>query len=823
MTHNTDKQISTTLFTTPTTKATTGITSSRRKQSLTKALMMASAVPLTSLSAFAAETTPSDIDSVPNAYLPTINVYANSDEDFKKDTLDNVKYTQPLVDVPQTIAVVTGELIEEQKAFSLVDALRNTPGITMQMGENGRSNEGDSVSLRGFSGDDLFLVDGIRNIAAVSRDTFNVDSVEITKGAAGAELGRAATGGAINLITKKPKPVNEHTASVSVDSVANTRVTADLNQVLSDSLAGRLNLMYQKGDTIGRDLVDEESIGIAPSVTWGLGTPTRVTTSAELLRQRNTPDGGISTVGMDGYFNGPTDYTTDDLDFSKLDGISPEAAVAELNAANKALNSANMIDKENYYGDQNDFEDVDSQLYTVTVEHDFDDNLQLTNTSRYANTTLKRELSAPYQAYNSDLFIGRNTNQVESNQDLADLNLDINDPSTWVLRTIRQGVDRENTTIANQTNINILDVKTGSLSHDFTTGIELLHESQENKGLSRPDALDYVSLYEPNPSNLQSDMFYDGSSTEGSTKTLAGYVFDTITVNDKLKLTAGLRADNYHTTFESTDVDGETNTLKDNDTLLSYKGAVVFKPTTQSSIYGNYGVTQTPPGSNNFSLSNAGRGSDNPSSNPVFDPQDTKSWEIGTKMDLLNDQLTLGLAYYNTTHENELASKEDGSDNFVQFGERSIQGVELYAQGQINPRWRINAGIQTLDTEIKDGDTGRNAEGAVARWSPELTGTLWTSYDVTDRITLGGGARYVGEQTRQTDPSANFVETNMPVIPEYWAVNAYASYRINDALSADLNVYNVFDEEYIETLNNGGGRVVMGEPLNALVTLKYKF
>lgn len=807
-----------------------GIKSTKRKSSLSKALMIASAVPLSSLSMMASAAESSSTqnleasDTTPSTTLSKITVYSkDNSEDFKKDTSDNVKYTQPLVETPQTIAVVTQELIEEQKAHSLVDALRNTPGITMQLGENGNTSEGDAISMRGFSGDDLILVDGIRNIAPISRDTFNVDSVEITKGGTGTELGRAASGGAINMITKKPKAFSDHSVTLSIDSAAKARVSADLNQPFSDALAGRLNVMYEKGDAIGRDMVEQQSTGVAPSITWGLGTDTQVTASAELLRQRNTPDGGISTVGMEGYYAGRTDYTVNDFDFSKLTTMTPQQAVDQLNAANAALNKAKPIDKENYYGDKEDFEDVDSDIYSLTVSHNFANNTQLTNTTRYAETIMKREMAAPYNAYNTALGTSRGSNELKIDESLAGLGLDINDPDTWVIRTIRQGVDRKNTTIANQTNINVLDVKTGNISHDVTTGLELIRESQSEKGQSRPKNNDYINLYNPDPNKLQGNMIYDGSKTKGQTDTLAAYVYDTAKLSDNLKIVAGLRADNYRTSYESTDPDGKTKELKDNGTLLSYKGALIFQPTQNSSVYANYGVTKTPPGSSNFSLADSGRGANRPSSNPIFDPQETENWEVGTKWELLNDQLILGLAYYNTTHTNELARQEDGSDRYIQFGERTIDGVELSAQGQLTPRWRVNAGIQTMNTEITEGDEGRSAPGAAARWSPELTGTLWTSYDLTDRFTLGGGVRYVGEQKRQTDPAADYATTNMPVIPEYWVADAYASYRINDAFTADLNVYNLFDEEYIDTLNNGGARVRMGEPLNAMLTLKYKF
>ncbi|WP_367109255.1 TonB-dependent siderophore receptor [uncultured Psychrobacter sp.] len=830
-----------------TTPARTSITT-RRKSSLSTLLMMASAVPLSSLSNMANAAsvdgvsdisgTPSNYssanvatnDALPSTTLEALTVTAEPDADFKEDYLANTKYIQPLVDTPQTITVITDELIEEQKANSLIDALRNTPGITMQMGENANSNEGDAISMRGFSGNSLFLVDGVRNVAPVSRDTFNVESIEVTKGLAGAELGRGAVGGAINIVTKKPKAYTEYETEISVDTEAKTRFTADLNQPLNEDFDGRLNLMFEKGDMVKRDEVDIEKYGIAPSITWGADTPTRVTASAQLLRARDTPESGIPTIGMDGYFRGPTDATVDDFDFSQLDyslidASTPEEAVDLLNRGNALLNAAPKVDEENYYGNRDDYDDVDSDVYSVFIEHDIDDNTYLTNTTRYARTTMDRRTSSPYLTYNTPLNIRRGGNILEAYESLANANIDINNRDTWRIGAIRQGVDRKNETFANLTNINILDVKTGSLSHDITTGVEFLKEQQENNVLTYSSLGDnFPNLYNPDPSMPQTDLVRTGATTKGETKTMAAYLFDTVALNEQWDVMLGGRVDNYDTDFEENLADGSSRDLSDGGTLFSYKGAVVYKPTINSSVYANYGRAETPPGSENFTFGTTGRDETNPNANPVFDPQKTNSWEIGTKWNVLDERLLLGLSYYHTKHKDELAEADDNG-NYIQFGEREVKGIEFSAQGEITPDWRVNLGIQTMDTEITDGgaNSSRYGIGSSARWSPDLTGTLWTSYDYSEKFTFGGGVRYVDEQKRLTDPNVDTSETPMPVIPDYWAVDAFASYRINDALSADLNVYNLFDEDYIDSLNIQGVRAVKGEPLNAMVTLRYLF
>lgn len=130
-----------------------------------------------------------------------------------------------------------------------------------------------------------------------------------------------------------------------------------------------------------------------------------------------------------------------------------------------------------------------------------------------------------------------------------------------------------------------------------------------------------------------------------------------------------------------------------------------------------------------------------------------------------------------------------------------------------------------MKTEQKDqfsvnSNTGVVTQTNSVRWSPEWTASLWTTYNIAG-LKLGLGARYVDEQKRViTDSTA---AANMPSIPGYVVFDAMAGYTFNDQTSLNLNVYNLADKEYISTLNNGGGRVILGQPRSAALTLNYKF
>ena len=105
--------------------------------------------------------------------------------------------------------------MEEQGATTLRDVLRNVAGITFQAGEGGVP-AGDQLSIRGFSARTDIFVDGVRDFGGYSRDSFNLEQVEVAKGPASSLAGRGSTGGAINLVSKAPHltPIADATIGV---------------------------------------------------------------------------------------------------------------------------------------------------------------------------------------------------------------------------------------------------------------------------------------------------------------------------------------------------------------------------------------------------------------------------------------------------------------------------------------------------------------------------------------------------------------------------------------------------------------------------------
>ena len=184
--------------------------------------------------------------------LPEMVVTSKAEVPYKADKSANSKLTQPLLDTPKTVQVIKKEMLREQGANSLMEALRNTPGITMQLGENGNTSAGDTFMMRGFSTQQSTFVDGVRDLGAVSRDVFNLEQVEVVKGATGSDIGRGASSGYINLISKLPTLSDEIFATVGYGTANKSSLTADINQQLGENSAFRLNLMRREGDVDGR-------------------------------------------------------------------------------------------------------------------------------------------------------------------------------------------------------------------------------------------------------------------------------------------------------------------------------------------------------------------------------------------------------------------------------------------------------------------------------------------------------------------------------------------------------------------------------------------
>ena len=721
--------------------------------------------------------------------LQGVKVTANSISDYRVDKLASPKFTQPLLDTTRTVSIIGKELIQQQGAATLTEALRNSPGVgTFYAGENGNTSTGDAIYMRGFDTSNSIFVDGVRDLGSISRDTFNIEQIEVFKGPAGTDNGRTAPTGAIDLISKQPSLANSASAGISYGSGERRRTTADWNQSIGVSTAFRLNVMAQDSGVTGRDKVENSRWGVAPTLAFGLGTPTRVYLDYLHIKQNNVPDGGVPTIGLPGY--------------SSPDPARPQLAQAA------------MVDSRNFYGSDSDFDRVKADLFTVRLEHDFSPDVALQNTLRWGRTS---------EDYMLTSFMGGAANL---------LTPDLNDPSTWTIArsnpTFKQQVNR---ILTDQANITV-DFETGGIAHNLSAGVELTQEKLQTGGLGALDGSTWPAANLYNPSADVQGLIYGntGAYSSGKTDTAAAYVFDTLKFGEQWQVNAGVRLDHYRSSFSSAVVCGARNgpvcgaspagtvvpgvSAGSSGKLPNYKLGVLYKPLPNGSIYANFAVSEEPPGGTKLSLSSAANSADN----PLFDPQKARTIEFGSKWDLLGDRLLLTAALYRTTVSNDVV--QDPVDlQYYQIGKKRVQGVEVNAVGKLTDNWAVSTGFTSMNASV---DRGPNVSADGSRdlaYTPKTAFTAWSTYHLPFNLSLGGGARYSGALKRGTDSAIG-----TPAYTDgYWVFDAMASYPVNKHFSLQLNVYNLFDKSYVASINKSGYRYIPGTPRSAMITANLQF
>ncbi len=723
------------------------------------------------------------------------NQNINYGETYKVNKSSSSKVTQDLIDTPQTVTVITKKVMDEQQATTLEEALRNTPGITLQLGENGNTNTKNNITMRGFDAQGSIYKDGIRDLANSTKDTFNTEAVEVTKGAVGADNGRGVSSGYINQVTKSATNKDEVAGTVGYSTAENARLTADLNKKINETTGVRLNVMKQEGEVAGRDEVEVDRTGIAASVGFGIGTATRTSINYERTLQKDIPDGGIPTIGLPTFYSEPL----------VRNSITPA-----------------KVDTSNFYGSSNDFEDAQNDTFTVKFEQDISDKTTFKNTTRYAKSEQKMLLTAP--ALDTTVVTTGTSPSPQTSFSSAGTPYVVNPIGSWTSTRGRHTKWQENEIFTNQSNFTT-QTQTGSLLHNISTGIEITKENQLSKTMTGAGTMAASNIYNPELTNKVTgqNLSFTGARTDGETTTAGAYLFDSINIGEKFILTGGARLDRYDTSNNITIVDADNTNAIPNGTLVasnledeghlnSYKAGLVYKPLDNGSVYISRATTQLPPGGANFTLSATTTNANNPN----MEPQKSITDEIGTKWDLLDNKLSLTTALYKTVVENETMTESDGSTS--QNGEKEVKGIEIGAVGEITEKWNVMAGIAKMNTEYTNASSSN--EGVSLRFSPEHTATLWSTYKFTPVFNVGAGARYMGTQT------VGITNNSTPVISKienYIVYDAMASYKFNKNLTYQLNVYNLTDEEYVANMNNSGQRYTPGASRSGLLTLAYKF
>ena len=444
--------------------------------------------------------------------------------------LSSTKYTEPLRNTPQTITVISKEVMEQQGATTLRDVLKNVPGLTITAGEGGNP-AGDNLTLRGFSARNDIFIDGVRDLSPQSRDPFNLEQVDVVKGPGSVYTGRGSTGGSINLLNKTPELRRSFGGTLDFGTDRTRRATADVNVPFGDSVAFRLNLLAHHSGVAGRDVVEFDRWGVAPSLTLGLGKPTRFTASYYKLKQDNISDYGIPWVP------------------------------ATNNALVEFRDRPAPVPRNTFYGLRDrDFEKLNSDLVTLKFERDFDDNLSLRNQLRYANSSRDSIATPPRFASINSTAINRELRSWQTEDDVWD----------------------------NQTDF-LARFSTGTIEHSLVTGLNITRENNTRKTRTAPNML--TTLLNPNPDDVfTSPITVSPIVGDVTANSQAVYLFDTAKFGQKWELNGGLRWDR----FDADGITTTGVPVSRVDRMLSVRAGAVFKPLPQGAVYASYGTSLNP-------------------------------------------------------------------------------------------------------------------------------------------------------------------------------------------------------------------------------------
>lgn len=755
--------------------------------------------------------------------LPTIHVEASKDAGYVATKAQSSKYTKPLVETPKTITVLTEQTLKDQNILSLRDALSTTPGITFGAGEGG-GGYGDKINIRGFDSTYNTTIDGLRDSALTSRtDIFNIEAIEVIKGSDSSMSGIGAVGGGVNLVSKAPKArdFNEVSAGVGTDDYY--RVTGDFNKTLSDTVAARVNVMAHRNDVPGRDVEDKKRWGIAPSIIFGLGTDTRTTLSYIHQEDNNTPQYGVP------YYNG--------------------RAVAGINS-------------KNYYGYSNfDDQDITTDYATLKIDSDISDNIKLNSITRVGVVEQDTTVSAP-----QGVFCLANGTKPTAILDAANtasgyIACDKTKGEVAGQYTVSgpRGYRRDSTNKVFSTDTNVTwNFNTGSIKHALVTGVNITHEdydlevggylyNADGTASIRPN----MDVYNPSHIYVGPVNYFKTADTVGKQDTKSVYVFDTISLHPLFDLNLGVRYDNVEGSTQTNTyteiVNGVTiarrylptagvgQALENRDDMVSYNGALIFKPVDGSSVYLSYANAKTPSkASVNGSCSDVltvtnGVAQNNKNCN--VDPESAETYELGGKWQP-NDNLLLTAAVFRTERTNYKVSDVGNPNNTSGYqvldGSSRVDGIELSATGKILPQWNISTSFAYLDSEVLQGASNFAAaagqdytKGDKLTFTPEFSGSLWTTYDISKHWQVGYGFIYMGEQyVSQHSATAKIAPQQKS--EDYFVHNASVTYKYNKDLSLQLNVKNIFDEEYYASGRNNGW-ALPGEGVNGVLSVNYKF
>lgn len=629
---------------------------------------------------------PTQVQPVPFPNAGTLsadrNPYADAAAPYKVDRLSGTKFTEPVLNTPRTVTVLTKELLEDKNATSLREVARSTAGVTLGTGEGGNAF-GDRFFIRGFDARNDVFIDGIRDPAISIRENFFTEQVEILRGPASTMAGRGTAGGAINIVTKQATTEGNFTkAETTFGSDATKRVTVDVNQVLSPTLAVRVDGLYQDARVAGRNYVTDDRWGTLAAVKW-------------------TPTDAIKVTA---------NYVHTDLD-----GL-PDFGVPYNTALRRPSTDVN-VPRETYYGFVNrDFQKAKQDFGTVTGEFAITPDLTLTNRSRAAHSVLNYIGTLPSNPTATTVSLASQsryqTTDVLANQTDLTYKFDVG----GVKHTMVGGAE----------------ISRESVMRDTYAGL-----TSELAGFQSGGRITVPLLAPPNLFEFATQPQRAYNPTFINVDTKSAYVIETANWNDVVILNGGLRYDDYnitgHTAATSTSVQSG---------MWNYNLGAVVKPLPYASLYAAYATSTNPVGAELDASGTAYGGLVvNNATFQALPPEMNKAAEVGTKWELFDRRLLLTASLFETQKSN---ARETVGNNILSTGVYRVRGIDLEAAGKITDRWSVFGGLVLMETKVLQS-IDPNSVGAQLANIAHQSFNLLTKYKFDDHWEVGGQAVYASK------------------------------------------------------------------------------
>ncbi len=646
-------------------------------------------------------------------------------------------------DTPRVVNVVPEEIIEQQKATTLEQVLRNVPGITISTGEGNGGQNGDQFRIRGLTARGDIYTDGLKDFGVYTHDVFNTETVQVFKGPSGNGFGVGNSGGVINQGTKKAGLDKRYKVEQSVGSGPTYRTTVDVNQPINETTALRINGLYHDQDVADRDKVEAKRKGIAADLGLGLGTPTTWHLNYSYLDGDKIPDMGVPMVrGRDGTFR-----------------PAPEFG----------------LDRSTSYVRNKDRDDTDNHVVTSTLAHEVSKTLSFYNDSRYSHYERDFVSTAPaaLSAANSTLFLNGGNPVIAYG---AGGGLAFKQKG-WGVQNVA-GAKAEGTFLG--------------LYHKVNGGLDLSYQKDERRGGTWVNRTNTQTIRNPSHSYpANAFLTYPATGVRESSVANTGlFVTDRVWLFDQLSVQGGLRWDYFRSTFRAADpaVAGGSASTR----TLSPSASLIYEPTKDASLYVSYARSNKPIGVDIAAQLTNGT-AETPRNGRDFDPEKTDLYEVGGKADFFSGRLGVNGALFQIEKSNTYSvdpATGTVTDGFSEAGLGTrIRGFEAGVSGKVTEGWSVYASYAYLDGEIRESRTNAAVVGNEAPNVPKHNASLWSTYEfapgvVPGKVMVGGGIQYASEYWADS--------ANTGRVPETVSLDSVVSYEINN-LSLALNAYNLTD------------------------------